>query len=237
MARSHVPFHPAMCFSLHFRVGQSPGRSLTALRHWLSPVSFCRFFFPSLSWPENPNFAPFIGDFFFPLCSYLLFRFSGEALNLPHKCTEVHTRAHASQEENKHTRLAECVCESFCTVCGWDMSKWLHALQIFTLTLWTPEIKVIFTVYYRFFAINTQISMLRISGGDRICSLLLYFIQCYPTLLVFYTKLISFFRTDFYSIGLTYCTFFFFLTKWQAMWFSSVLSPTDFNCEQKHFEP
>lgn len=57
---SHVPL-------TSFQSGtQCPGHSLTALRHLLSPVSFCRVFSPSLSWPEIPQFAS-LGIVFFPL--------------------------------------------------------------------------------------------------------------------------------------------------------------------------
>lgn len=50
---------------------QSPRRSLTALRHSLSPVSFCRFFFFHLSLGQKPHILPLVWGFFSPLCSYL----------------------------------------------------------------------------------------------------------------------------------------------------------------------
>lgn len=58
---SHVPL-------TSFQSGtQCPGCSLTALRPMVSPVSFCRVFSPSLSWPEIPQFASCLGIVFSPL--------------------------------------------------------------------------------------------------------------------------------------------------------------------------
>lgn len=81
---SHVPL-------TSFQSGtQCPGCSLTAFRHLLSPVSFCRVFFPISLFARNPTFCLLFGNCFFPpsfMLNSLLFHLSREALNLPQTCT------------------------------------------------------------------------------------------------------------------------------------------------------
>ncbi len=98
-------------------------------------------------------FRLLFGDFFpFFMLISLLFCLSGEALNPPYTSTHTHTLV----KENKHARPAECVWLILFSVCGWEMSKWLHALSKFLLRPYAPLRSKSSSPCISSFAINTH---------------------------------------------------------------------------------
>lgn len=91
---SHVPLA-----SFQSRT-RSPWRSLTALRHSLSPVSLCRVFF-HLSLGQKPHISPLVWGFFSLFYAHISF--------VPFERGGLKPFTHTLDKENKHTRPAECV--------------------------------------------------------------------------------------------------------------------------------
>lgn len=175
---SHVPL-------ASFQSGtQSPWRSDCSQALAFS-CFFAVFFSNSLSRPETPHFASCLGIFFPFMLISLLFLLSGEALNPPHTYTSTHTLV----KESKHTRPAECVWLILYSVCGWEMSKWLHALSKFSLRPYAPLRSKSSSPCISSFAINAHNPC---SGSQEACVFSTHVSFSYTTLLVFYTKLKSF---------------------------------------------